>query len=603
MILRDALLNSLSTLPGTRDFHIHVLASSPRKHSGLFPYAIPRPRAYIQDILILLSEQNSSSAPRVLVTAIEANVYNIPATSCGILYISKVDGTGQGGVPSPTSTLVKAFLRYFVDPETRPIAVDTLWVQLFARAQTQYLFPNSADFPGKKPLSDVRLCAWWRKLFTEVAEGLEEKSRVDEDKDGGGGSTLDKSEGKDVEKTKSHKVTSRLYYVLPGYNELEAIQSLKLPLNPSTPSRWAYGHPYSQTDIPLPCPPNPNPKGHTGLGHFIPSFDDDPKNRFIDEIALTTDSNGIKSPKKKKPKTTLRKPDSKVNGQSRPRVEEEGEVEKKEKETEKGKEKDEEGEGEEEVTRAQGELDKVSADEFWERMSFRQECIAGAVTGFFALGVTPPSHSRDISISAPSPLAPQPGQVAPRLVRRVVASLMNGHEFSTTERSVRATQVLEDAIKGLCENIASVPTSNPNLSSTAHLLFLRDTDDQKTSEQDGGPVDTAGAEAKDGDEDGDGEEDHQDTTEVVPRVTLEVPRTPPPRRAHLPEISPNPFPEPVTSLETYHSHIYGSVSVRNPALPPKSSAANGSGVDGSASAQDKPVRVLAVRKKKRKTDS
>lgn len=85
MSLRDALLASLADVPGTREFHIHVLVSSPRKRSDIYPYAIPRPKVYLQDILILLSEQPPLSASRVLTTAIEASFHNIPATSCGIL--------------------------------------------------------------------------------------------------------------------------------------------------------------------------------------------------------------------------------------------------------------------------------------------------------------------------------------------------------------------------------------------------------------------------------------------------------------------------------------------------------------------------------------
>ena len=168
--LRDHLLDALKALPGARQFHIHVLVSSPRKHTGLFPYAHPRPRVYLQDVLILLSEQTNPDARRVFVTALEVSVYTVPATSCGIVYISKVDSTGQGTAPSPTSALVKAFMTFYADPATRPIQVDTLWLQLFARAQGQYLFPNSADYPGKRPLSDVKLCAWWKGIFTHVAE-------------------------------------------------------------------------------------------------------------------------------------------------------------------------------------------------------------------------------------------------------------------------------------------------------------------------------------------------------------------------------------------------------------------------------------------------
>ena len=83
-------------------------------------------------------------------------------------------------------------------------------------------------------------------------------------------------------------------------------------------------------------------------------------------------------------------------------------------------------------------------------------------------------------------------------------------------------------------------------------------------------------------------------------AALDVPRTPPPKGSGaLPDISPNPFPEPTASLETYRSHIYGTIAVSNPPLAPKISAPDGT--SGAAAAQ--PVTVLAVRKKKRKSEA
>ncbi|KAI0786852.1 histone acetylation protein-domain-containing protein [Abortiporus biennis] len=619
MQLRDSLLASLASLPGTREFHIHVLVSSPRKHSGLFPYAHPRPRVYLQDVLIVLSEQASSESPRVLVTAIEASVYNIPQTSCGILYISKVDSTGQGASPSPTSTLVHAFLNYYANPETRPIVVDTLWIQLFARAQGQYVFPNSADFPGKKPLTDVKLCAWWKRIFSEVAADTRSKLQT-------------QREGEGSVEGKGNLV--KLYYVLPGYSELEAIHSLNITSSipvkhPSISQTWVYGHQYSQTEIPLPCPTSSS--GNRHLAHCIPSFDDDPKSRFIDDIALTTDINGVKSPKKKRPRTSLRrKPDSRVvssssnSSSSKPESRaahsehqsQAADISVNDSQNEKAKlpqiqkpDHDEVSSEEEDSSSSrphhyEGELDQVSPDEFWERMSFRQECIAGAVTGFFSMGIhTPHPHRQPTSTSSaiettsnspsltPSPLAPQPGQVAPRLIRRVISSLMTGHEFSTTERAIRATGVFEDSIKGLCENIAEVPsTANPNLSSTAHLLYSHDHDQDSQS--------SSASVAK---ENSDNDHDHNNTETSN---TLDVPRTPPRKRTQLPEISPNPFPEPETSLDTYNSHIYGSITVKNPPLAPKDKVPVSSVGNGSAGGNldGKPVTVLTARKKKRKQE-
>ncbi|KAI0081576.1 hypothetical protein K474DRAFT_1681935 [Panus rudis PR-1116 ss-1] len=526
--LRDALLSSLSTLPGTRNFHIHVLVSSPRKHSGLFPYAHPRPRVYLQDIFILLSEKTSAESSRVLVTAIEASVYNIPSTSCGVLYVSKVDTSGHGSQPSPTPSLVRALLTYYADPATRPINVTTLWIQLFARAQGQYLFPNSSDYAGKRPLSDIKLCAWWRRIFGQVAAELEERMK-----------------GREEGKTKL-----RLFYLLPGYNELEAEQSLKgsgssSSSKPMEETDWTYGHQYSQTDIPLPCPRVGSQNDN--LGHYVPSFDDDPKSRFLDDIAHTTEANGVKSPKRKRTKSATQS--------HKPRASDASEKEPRDHETKPS-----------EPHIPQGELGKVTVNEFWERMSFRQECVAGAVTGFFALGIT--SIEPEEKTSGPSPLAPQPGQVPFRLIRRVVSTLMTALEFSTVERATRATETLEGSIKGLCEDITTIQDPSVPAPSAASLVaFYRD-----------------GALPPEND--------------ASSSTTLDVPKTPPRKGGNLPDISPNPFPEPVTSLETYRTHIFGSLSVKNPLPSPKDAPEADTKTE-----LPKPVNVLTVRRKKRKVES
>jgi regulator of Ty1 transposition protein 109 len=500
MNLRDTLLASLTSLPGTREFHLHVLVSSPRKCSSLFPFANPRPRTYLQDILILLSEQATPDAPHLFVTAIEASIYNTSR--------------------SPTATLAKTLITYYADPVTRPINAEHLWIHLFARAQGQYLFPNSSEFAGKRPLSDIQLCSWWKRILGGVAREVDIRT---------------KSKG-----------TVRLYYVLPGYSEEEATRSLNFASTSIASSstsplhQWIYGHPYSQSDIPLPCPSNAEDDIPLNLGQFIPSFEDDPKNRFMDEIAYTTEGEGVKSPQRKRSRTT-----------SGPSVLPTSDVDSKK----------------DDRTRAPGDLEKVTPDEFWERMSFRQECIAGAVTGFFVMGVSSTSLQKDMYESSISPLEPQPGQVSSQLIKRVMTSLLTGHEFSTLERSIRATEGLESSIKGLCDGLAPIPAKPISTS--------RPRDARRTPEP-----------------------------ELKPQATLAPPSTPPRRPVNgkypIPDISPNPFPEPVTSLETYHSHIYSSISVSN---PQESSRAQNGGAQstGGKVASTPAVTVLTVRKKKKRT--
>lgn len=516
MNLRDALLQALAKLPGSRQFHIHVLVSSPRKHSNLYPFATPRPKTFLQHILVLVSEQPTPDTPRVLVSAIEAFLYHVPSASTAVLYVSKVDSTGQATAPSPTPALVRALLTYYVDPTTRPLPVAHLWIHLFARAQNQYLFPNSADFPGKRPLTDVKLCAWWKRQLSIVAE--------------------------DVAARVGQTSRIRLFYLLPGLGELEASHALDRVYAGASASAtsvpWSYGHPYAQTDIPLPCSPMGRGEKVAHIGHVIPWFDDDPKARFLDEIAYTTDAEGVKSPERKRPRSKHTREGTEEDGESGP-DKKEGPCSTKSEQT----------------TRA---LKKVTVEEFWERMLFRQECIAGAITGFFVMAtscptLTPPSRSEAW------PVAALPGQVSPQMMKRVLTSLMTGHEFPTVERAVWSTRVLEETIRGLCDGLEIVQSSG--------IAQSPGESPRRTPEPNGGGS------------------------------ALAPPETPPPRLVDrtrgMDDVSPNRTAEAMVSLETYESYIYGSVAVSNPDEPRKSSVEAGGG-DGKG-----VITVLTARRKKR----
>ncbi|KAH8108729.1 histone acetylation protein-domain-containing protein [Phellopilus nigrolimitatus] len=511
MKLRDQLLDALRDLPGTRRFHVHVLLSSPRKYTALYPYATARPRVYAQDLLVLCSEEpladgGGGGAARVLVSAIEAAVFAVPATRTAVLYVAKVDSTGQGAAGAaagaPTAALVRALLAHYLDPATRPVRAARVWVHVFARAQAQYLFPNSAEHPRKRVLGDVQLCAWWARLFARVARELGDA-----------------------------RGPLRLYYVLPGMGEVEAAQALGGAVAAAAAeggARWVYGHPYAQTEVPLPYAVRTK-DGAPNLGQVIPSFDDDPKTRFMDEIACTTQVDGLVSPKRKRRRTS-----GTADGEHDAHAEREKEREK------------------DARVRVHGELGTVSADEFWERMSFRQECTAGAVTGFFVAACAWPSAP------APAPAAgsaegeggaprPQPGEVSHQLVQRVVRSLMTGHDFSTSERTERATESLEGAIKGLCA-AAAVPDAAPAPTSAPALP--------------------------------------------------QTPPPPPPHKRALPsepeaELEAEPDAPDAPTRDTYEEFIYGTVAVTNAERAPDPSAA------ATATAVGGAVTVLAARKKKR----
>ncbi|KAH9980018.1 histone acetylation protein-domain-containing protein [Lactifluus volemus] len=362
---RDYLLAALNTLPDVRELHIHVLLTAPAKHSSLYPYASPRPVSMPKT-----SSFFSPSKPTqtLLASLSQPSGLHLPRSCHRLRYPICI----KSGFDRPGSRAI-----------THRDSREGIHSLLFARAQGQYLFPNSSNYPGKRPPSDARLCAWWRRVLGQVAgevhEAMDVEGRVD------------------------------MYYVLPGHSELEAQQvvgTTSLPSNSSstsTPLQWVYGHPYSQTDIPLPCPP---PEGLHNLGHYIPSFEDDPKNRFMDEIAFTDTP---VSPRKRTRTDTPRSEEDALRSR----------------EGEKGKDK------KKETTRPGGDLSKVSPDEFWERLSSRRECVVGAVTGFFSVGISVPEHpwARDEKVCA--------------------FQSSRGVELSTLERARKATDVIEQREKGV----------------------------------------------------------------------------------------------------------------------------------------------------------
>ena len=129
--LLDDVLSKLSTLPGRRRLTATVLISQPRKKSTatVFPYApkIEDVEGIEQEVLLLIAENKDTQqtedrsqsdgplpSPAAYVVAIGANLYIFPTTHSVIVYISKVDTTGQGQRPSPTRAATVALLEHIV---------------------------------------------------------------------------------------------------------------------------------------------------------------------------------------------------------------------------------------------------------------------------------------------------------------------------------------------------------------------------------------------------------------------------------------------------------------------------------------------------------
>lgn len=571
--LKDSLLRSLAQLPDSRTFHLYTLISEPIRDQDVFLYAPHRPKTYVRHVLVLLAQHPPQDpSKRVFACAIEAFLYAIPSSNSSILYISKVDTTGQGHHlrPSPTRTLVVALLQHFITPSVRPTA--NLWVHIFARAQNQYLFPNSAEFAGKRVLRDVSLCKWWKDVLERAIRGREEGS-------------------------------IGLYYLLPGYSAFEAKAMLykSLAPAPSDAYPWVYSHPCNQSIAPWPSGAAPAEDAQFSIAKLIPSLPDDPKARFLDEIASTPSE----APDSMPALPTSPRPPKRIRTSSPPTSSKEPSLDPGQRQTSPTTESNlpstgrtRKGKAVSITPGAQRALASVPVDEFWERMAFRQECSQGAVTGFFtaifaspALGAPPgepPNLHADTAI---------PGQQPTAVLERIISTLLN-LDFGTTEHAVRATKVIEDIIWAMC-GAGVQPTNSSEAESAGNVAELPSAVEPSLTRLLEHKNDSNVVESVSTDRDKKTHPEGESLSQIDERSdTYALIRTRGPSRDgddnNRDALG---VPGPFTLF------VYGNVTVENAPLPadPVSSAVNGAQPGGLSSGAS--VTILQVRKKKRPAES
>ena len=358
--------SSLSTnFPGSHRYTLQLLRSQPRRSHALFPHATNlKTKIWQEELLLILSERSLGTDGKeddIPVFALEASNYTIPSTSTALLYISKVDTTGLSDSSlSPARTLTSAFLSYqLLHP---PHAVNRIRIHIFAKAQGQYLFPGSVENKGKKVLDDKGLIRWWKGCISASAVAV------------GSGKEGEGKEG------------LRLFYLIPGLGESEALPYVPLdPRYPPSTVNWTYSHPYSL--IPSPLYPSSTAPENPTVNDLIPAFPDDPKSRFLtsltsssisasgepddyDDVILALASNAF---------TTGSSNVVRKEAVERARERERGRL----------------------IAGVPG-----GAEEWWERMAFRQECCSGVLVGFFVvvLDREPPTPT-SMSNTAPTPQA------------------------------------------------------------------------------------------------------------------------------------------------------------------------------------------------------
>lgn len=188
----------------------------------------------------------------VLVFAIEIFIFTTAYQTT--FFVSKADSTGYlqllglpKGAPSPIREVSSAFLAYLLQHRRRKNIQCV--VNLFARAQAQYLFPGSSKNKGKHVLDDWGLVRWWCRVLNPL-----------------------------LEDPKASKFWGGVqgYLMVPGLEETE-MRALT-PRTAASAENWTIGHPMARishyTDefdwVPPRC--------------LIPKYPDDPKSRFRDEL-------------------------------------------------------------------------------------------------------------------------------------------------------------------------------------------------------------------------------------------------------------------------------------------------------------------------------
>ncbi|KAI1464480.1 histone acetylation protein-domain-containing protein [Daldinia caldariorum] len=228
-------------------------------------------------ISIGAGKEEAHREKEILVLGLEIYIYTTSFST--IIFVSKADSTGYlnllnlpKGTPSPIREITSCFLAFLVANRRRQS--KQLVVNLFARAQSQYLFAGSVKNNGKHILDDRGLVKWWCRVLNTLLEGA------------------------DYEDVRKPWESMHGYLVIPGLDNYET--RAFLPRTSLATSNWTLNHPLEKispyTNDPDSFGTNVHPRS------LIPMYPDDPKARFVQELEESTAEkakllNGWKTPK------------------------------------------------------------------------------------------------------------------------------------------------------------------------------------------------------------------------------------------------------------------------------------------------------------------
>jgi len=341
MSAADADLGELlaQVLPAGIKITVRHISSTPSPCSALFaapPGEEPEATFCANHFLTVSIKEDSQDdsngeGPEIIVFGIEVLVYSTAHLTT--IFVSKADSTGHLHLLQTTSKVSllrlvsNTFLSFLLRTHQRPGV--RLVLSLFARAQSQYLFPGSIHNPGKHVLDDRGLIKWWCRVADPILREYEPESG------GHGKGLLDRT-------MESAKSSATAFLIVPGCDKFETRGFFPPAAKEDDKERprWINSYPVCQLCDNPEAPPR----------CLIPRLPDDPKTRFL--IDLDDELPELKEPDEQRKRTP---------GQW---------------------------------------LSVRSLEQFWEMMSFRQECSAGRLVGFLWLVINPPGLENSVQMTS-----------------------------------------------------------------------------------------------------------------------------------------------------------------------------------------------------------
>ncbi|KAI0403168.1 hypothetical protein F4802DRAFT_317158 [Xylaria palmicola] len=247
----------LSTTPATTE----ALCYPPALNSTADKRPSKPLRTYCEKHFLAVSVADPAKAKDVLVLGLEVYIYTTIFSTT--IFIAKADSTGYlylQSTPerfSPIRAITLAFLNFLIEHRRRPS--KQLIVNLFARAQSQYIFPGSVENSRKHILDDRGLIKWWCRVLNPLLE---------HDPPGNSTSGRDRIHG---------------YLSIPGLDTYET--RAFIPKSENARRNWSLGHPL---DLISPYTKDPANFGDVPPRCLIPTYPDDPKARFVAELEEST---------------------------------------------------------------------------------------------------------------------------------------------------------------------------------------------------------------------------------------------------------------------------------------------------------------------------